>query len=174
MVIVQLPGDTVTCYYSRSGRGNLRVRLDPTWSASAGRAQEPGSCGHGARMGAVEGARAAHARAADAIVVVPVAAIEQQGPHLPVMVDSLLCSRGGAAHGQTRRRAPAGRWSRRRLSPATVRRRRARKMDHAAACTACPTSRGSPNCSSPPISSTLRPSTPSAALRSSTASPVPR
>jgi creatinine amidohydrolase len=33
------------------------------------------------------------ARAAEgAIVVVPVAAIEQHGPHLPVMVDSLLCS----------------------------------------------------------------------------------
>jgi creatinine amidohydrolase len=32
-------------------------------------------------------------RAAEAaIVVVPVAAIEQHGPHLPVMVDSLLCS----------------------------------------------------------------------------------
>jgi creatinine amidohydrolase len=31
------------------------------------------------------------ARAAEAaIVVVPVAAIEQHGPHLPVMVDSLL------------------------------------------------------------------------------------
>ena len=30
--------------------------------------------------------------AAEAIVVVPVAAIEQHGPHLPVMVDSLLCS----------------------------------------------------------------------------------
>src|ERR671919_1543432 len=28
----------------------------------------------------------------DAIVVVPVAAIEQHGPHLPVMVDSLLCA----------------------------------------------------------------------------------
>jgi creatinine amidohydrolase len=30
--------------------------------------------------------------AAEAIVVVPVAAMEQHGPHLPVMVDSLLCS----------------------------------------------------------------------------------
>jgi creatinine amidohydrolase len=30
--------------------------------------------------------------AGEAIVVVPVAAIEQHGPHLPVMVDSLLCT----------------------------------------------------------------------------------
>jgi creatinine amidohydrolase len=30
--------------------------------------------------------------AQDAIVVVPVAAMEQHGPHLPVMVDSLLCA----------------------------------------------------------------------------------
>lgn len=30
--------------------------------------------------------------AAETIVVVPVAAMEQHGPHLPVMVDSLLCS----------------------------------------------------------------------------------
>jgi len=32
------------------------------------------------------------AAAPEAIVVVPVAAMEQHGPHLPVMVDSLLCS----------------------------------------------------------------------------------
>jgi creatinine amidohydrolase len=32
------------------------------------------------------------AAAPEVIVVVPVAAIEQHGPHLPVMVDSLLCS----------------------------------------------------------------------------------
>ena len=30
--------------------------------------------------------------AQDAIVLVPVAAMEQHGPHLPVMVDSLLCA----------------------------------------------------------------------------------
>ncbi|HSA79682.1 MAG TPA: creatininase family protein, partial [Geminicoccaceae bacterium] len=32
------------------------------------------------------------AAAPEVIVVVPVAAMEQHGPHLPVMVDSLLCS----------------------------------------------------------------------------------
>jgi creatinine amidohydrolase len=45
-------------------------------------------------------------RAAEAaIVVVPVAAIEQHGPHLPVMVDSLLCS----AIGERAARMVAGR-----------------------------------------------------------------
>jgi creatinine amidohydrolase len=50
------------------------------------------------------------ARAADgAIVVVPVAAIEQHGPHLPVITDSLLCStvaRRGAERAVAAKGAP--------------------------------------------------------------------
>ena len=46
----------------------------------------------------------------DAIVILPVAALEQHGPHLPVEVDSLLGETVAAAH----RAQGRGAWARRR------------------------------------------------------------
>ena len=45
--------------------------------------------------------------AADAIVILPVASMEQHGPHLPVGVDTILCEGGCKAGAEAEQKAAA-------------------------------------------------------------------